>query len=227
MMGETPSPARTGLRTRSFGSGAGSASTHVWPIVGAADDAVEEIEGLGQHVVLRQRFELGHVDPFEQAAQPNRLVASAAPPGARSERRGCRTRPFRRISCRRPAGRGPPAAAAAGRRRSANRSADRRRARRAPDRARPARRGRRTSGRTRRASRRQSLPGRLVHGGVACRDIGEPGDSAESMSRALTPEFPPHGSNSARQAAATSPRRRRATIAPRRRRPRRRRARAK
>ena len=43
------------------------------PDRGAADDAVEQIEGLGQHVVVGNRLKLRHVDPLQERAQPKRL----------------------------------------------------------------------------------------------------------------------------------------------------------
>ena len=37
---------------------------------GAADEAIEQIEGLGHDMIARHRLELGHVDAGEQFAQP-------------------------------------------------------------------------------------------------------------------------------------------------------------
>ena len=81
MIGETLSPARAGRSTRSFGSGGGSASIQVWPIVGAADEAVEQIEGLGHDVVARHRLELRHIDAAPAAVRSQSASGVGGPPG--------------------------------------------------------------------------------------------------------------------------------------------------
>ena len=73
MIGETLSPAR-----------AGRGIAVVWirrrerldpglPDRGAADDAVQKIEGLGQHVVVGNRLKLWNIHPLEKSPQPERL----------------------------------------------------------------------------------------------------------------------------------------------------------
>ncbi len=126
----------------------------------AADDPVEQIEGLGQHVIVRRGLERRHVDAVEERAQPQGFRRRGAF-GARGQaRRACRTGPFLRSSCRRQDAPAPAVKAAAAARRSANRSGDRRRVRRAPDRRRSVRRDQPTCGPTTRASARRGRAAR-------------------------------------------------------------------
>ena len=107
----------------------------------AAGKLLEQIEGLGQHVVARHRLELRDIERGEDGAQRLRVGRDAAAAGARlRSRRGCRTAPCRRSSCRRRCAPAPRARGASRPAPSASRSADRTRARPCRDRSRPDRR---------------------------------------------------------------------------------------
>ena len=108
----------------------------------AAGKVLQQIEGLGQHVVARHRLELGNVERGENGAQAPACPGRGCrrrPREAPRPRRGCRTAPCRLASYRHRYVRGPRASVSVRSARSANRSAGKRPVRRARDRGRRAR----------------------------------------------------------------------------------------
>jgi len=83
MIGDTLSPARAGPRHMVVGIARRQRLDPGLAHVGAADDAIEQIEGLGDHVIARHQLEFRRVDAGEQSAQPQGFHVGA-PPGRTS-----------------------------------------------------------------------------------------------------------------------------------------------
>ena len=110
-------------------------------VFGAADEILQQIEGLGDDMVARRRLQRRQVDVLQKGLAATPAPASAGRPRTAFRRRACRTAPARPVSYRPRCAARPPGRAAAGRARRASRSADRRPVRRARDRCPAARSG--------------------------------------------------------------------------------------